>query len=629
MKGGILQSKESFLHGKFEFQFYIINGEHKLFCNQSIWIKTGESANVTHVHLLQVGDIIYDDNDQEIVIESIELTTQEEQWWRFEISGDHSYIADGISLHNASRFLVTGGTGNWNSTTNWSATDGGGSGASFPVSTDTVALNTNSGATNITVNVASACTSIIASGSYTGILTFNATLTVGGTVTFISGMGNFAGTSDLICNTTATLTSGGKTLTGGLQLKGTSQTYTIADDWTINGTLTLSGTTLITVNGAFNINVGGSLTVSTITGGTATIVMVGTGSWTSGASTTLRLNLTINTAGTFTVSGTVYFAGGATMTYTSGTVVTTSSTLTLFGATCSLNVANITWNIVTINSSATVTLLADLNCTTLNSTVAASTNTFNGLFNVNISGSFTATGITTGTATIVLTGTGTWSGLQIVRMNLTINTSGTITISGSVAFDTGTLTYITGTVITTSSTLNIARSSTLDINGISWNDVLYLTTTTITTLTLNSLFTVNGDFTNESSAPTLTFAGTAPFTVNTLIIRETSIPTTRTVAFTVGNNYVITTTFRAYGLTTNHIKLQSVTAGTLATLKLSTANNYPLIYCDATDIGSSTGKLIWSWGAVLSNTANWNNLAVPKISQHRNSRRAFLTNSYY
>ena len=176
----------------------------------------------------------------------------------------------------AARYLVSGGTGNWNSTTNWSATDGGASGASFPVNGDAVFFTTNSGATNITVNAVSACTSIAASGTYTGTLTFNSTLTVAGAVTFIAGM-TIAGTSDLICNTTATLTSGGKTLTGGLRLSGTA-TFTLADNWYNIGLLTIGASTLSTTVNGGTIYASGGYTVGGTTGnnlGTSRVIMTG------------------------------------------------------------------------------------------------------------------------------------------------------------------------------------------------------------------------------------------------------------------------------------------------------------------------------------------------------------------
>lgn len=60
-----------------------------------------------------------------------------------------------------------------------------------------------------------------------------------------------------------------------------------------------------------------------------------------------------------------------------------------------------------------------------------------------------------GTASLVMNGTGTWSDLyqaQIFGFDLTINTSGTITISGIVRIK-WRFTYVAGTVITTGSTL--------------------------------------------------------------------------------------------------------------------------------------------------------------------------------
>jgi len=51
-----------------------------------------------------------------------------------------SFLFLSLYLNAASRYLVSGGNGNANSTTNWSATDGGSSGASFPTSSDDVFL---------------------------------------------------------------------------------------------------------------------------------------------------------------------------------------------------------------------------------------------------------------------------------------------------------------------------------------------------------------------------------------------------------------------------------------------------------------------------------------------------------
>ena len=91
------------------------------------------------------------------------------------------------------------------------------------------------------------------------------------------------------------------------------------------------------------------------------------------------------------------------------------------------------------------------------------------------------------TATIVLGGTGTWSGTLAVRgVTLQINTTGKITISGTVNRGIRTLEYIAGTVITTGSTLNISAAATLiNMDKIAWNTV---TVTAGTTLTMNKFF---------------------------------------------------------------------------------------------------------------------------------------------
>jgi hypothetical protein len=78
-----------------------------------------------------------------------------------------------------------------------------------------------------------------------------------------------------------------------------------------------------------------------------------------------------------------------------------------------------------------------------------------------------------GTSTIVFNGTGTWSNTSTgaVRNNVTINTLGTLTISGNVYYNTGILTHIAGVVDTSESTLNIALATTLNTSGMTWNNV--------------------------------------------------------------------------------------------------------------------------------------------------------------
>lgn len=238
----------------------------------------------------------------------------------------------------AARFLVTGGNGNWTSTTNWSATDGGASGASAPVLGDIVTLNNNSGATNITLDTsARACTTLTITSGYTGTMTFTNDLSVSGSVTLGANMG-FAGAGALIIAATGTMTSSGKTLPQPLQINAGTQTF--ADNWTTTGGVTFANAN-ITVNG-FTLNIAGTLTVNvvgTAIVGTTNIVMNGTGNITMPAATTgsFRNNLEINTAGTITLLGTFRYGTGI-FKYTAGTVVTTGATLTIVLASTTLTI---------------------------------------------------------------------------------------------------------------------------------------------------------------------------------------------------------------------------------------------------------------------------------------------------
>ncbi len=459
------------------------------------------------------------------------------------------------------RYLVSGGTGDWNSTTNWSNIDGGGSGSSFPVAGDNVYFTTLSANAPITVNVASACATLIASGTYAGQLTINAGLTVSGTFTLIAAMPNVAGTSTITFNTTATLTSGGNTITGGVTFAGTSQTYTLADDWDIDGTVTINSATSGVFNGQ-TIYAGAGLTTgtgtSTLTGTTA-IVMDGTGSLTTSVSTkVLSLNLTINTAGTITIGTFRYGAG--TLTYTAGTVITAGGSFAVVGTGTILNVSGINWNTVLLNNSGTNTLLSDLNISSTLTYGSGAINTImNGLFNINANGSVTSTittGSVTGTATLRMIGTGTLSMASVttgyLSNNLTFNAgANTITISGTINYRTGTITNTSGLFVVAGSTLAITGDVSLNLADMTLNNLSV--TNNNTDVTLSSGLIIAGAFTNSGIGQTIV----------------SSVPATQRV-----------------------LTMLSGSTNTLTDL-------------DATDIDSDAGLPVVSTGATLSNTLNW------------------------
>jgi hypothetical protein len=77
----------------------------------------------------------------------------------------------------ALRYLISGGDGNWNNTSNWSTSSGGASGASVPNVNDDIIIDINSLDTDITVTASSDSASITVS-DYSGTIFLDNVLTV-------------------------------------------------------------------------------------------------------------------------------------------------------------------------------------------------------------------------------------------------------------------------------------------------------------------------------------------------------------------------------------------------------------------------------------------------------------------
>lgn len=131
----------------------------------------------------------------------------------------------------AARYWVTGGTGNTNSTTNWSTTSGGASGASVPGTTDDAIWDANSGTGIVNVN---ATLSVLSADftNFTGTLSGSQSIQLnGGDVTYGTGM-TITNTGNLIFAASSTLTSNGKEISGAI---------TINTGFPNGGTITLNG----------------------------------------------------------------------------------------------------------------------------------------------------------------------------------------------------------------------------------------------------------------------------------------------------------------------------------------------------------------------------------------------------
>ncbi len=363
--------------------------------------------------------------------------------------------------YSATRTIANGG-GNYNSASTWVE-------GLVPTSADDVVATSTSG--KLIINVTSAAKTLVLT-NYVDTLVVDANLSVSGTITLASGM-KYTGSSNLICLSSGTLTSNGIVVSGGLQLNGTNQTYTLADNWEVNGLLTCNGLYSTTLDG-YSITCNGGYTQSSVAVvlGTTNFILAG-GTWTSTTSSnTLRNNLSF--AGNVSLASTVAYNSG-TISYTSGTITTSGSTLSCVLST-TFNCKEIAWNnIVLGGASQTYTLSDTLDINgllTCNGTVAT---TVNGAA-VKLGGGYSqSVPSLSGSTKFIFDGKGTWNGVSScpLKNDLFIALSDTLTIGTSIAYNTGTFTYLSGVVNTTGSTLTIGATTNLSygIDSINWNNI--------------------------------------------------------------------------------------------------------------------------------------------------------------
>lgn len=243
----------------------------------------------------------------------------------------------------AARFWVTGGTGNWNSTTNWSATTGGASGASVPGSSDTATLDASSGSGTVTLDISPTIQTLTCTG-FTGTLAFGTnTISLNSTGTIFTGATTMTvtGTPLIICtNSSATA----RTITPTAVTEANSISFRITAGTGTLGLTAGSYRNLDFTDGTNPTGYGGSLTGSTsitiygdLKASTNMTVGAGSGVFTFAATSGTK---TINTAGvTFDKPFTFNGVGGTWQlqaALTSGaarTVTLTNGTLDLNGYT--------------------------------------------------------------------------------------------------------------------------------------------------------------------------------------------------------------------------------------------------------------------------------------------------------
>jgi len=307
-------------YGQGPFIYYLFNGQYKFYKNQSVWVKSNgaPSERIIHAFEVQVGDHLFvmppdlTQAPHEITVQSKEEVITEPGWVDVIISGNHSYILDGVLVHNASRYWVGGGSSNsWNATgnTNWGSASNTQDNASIPGSSDDVFFDgVGTGASTSSVSAMT-----IRSLNMTGFSNFlvhgaitlsigdataganNNALIFSSTMTYIAVSSLDCGFSFVSTSTTPqNVNFAGKNPFGFVSFNGEGGNWKLTGNLGVTHSLILTKGTL-NANG-FNVS---AETFSSSNSNTRTLT-IGSGTWTiSGNSTTLydvsnATNFTLN-----------------------------------------------------------------------------------------------------------------------------------------------------------------------------------------------------------------------------------------------------------------------------------------------------------------------------------------------
>lgn len=264
----------------------------------------------------------------------------------------------------AARYLVPGGNGNYNSTSNWSATSGGASGASVPTSADDVIINSLSSNAPLIINVLSQCKSFVCS-SYTGIISTQDYLVIngagtGGHITLsagstITGAGGFRKVGS---STGSIITSNGVIFDCNFDFASTAtHQCNLTGTMVVNKNVVFStvSTTITTTIGTNTLQIGGNLVMNHPAGSNGvSIIFIGstTASIIQSPTSLSSFIITFNKTGILNISDFYTTSGAKTITYTAG-VINHTGTLYIIG-TYTFNTNGVNWNIISFTSGSMV-----------------------------------------------------------------------------------------------------------------------------------------------------------------------------------------------------------------------------------------------------------------------------------
>lgn len=497
--------------------------------------------------------------------------------------------------------------------------------------------NTLTMAANVTLTINGSC-SVSVGFTYTGnmtlasgsTLTLLATLAFGGIATFNCSAGTFVPGTQNVSLPNAFVT---------LNMGTTNSFYDLGGGGGIGSLITMLSTIRITnnytptgaaqMNGAFDVIVGGNISLGSGTIGNSTpgrkLTLKGTStgvsSITSWSSSNIQLEIDCGSNG-FTLTGTLTVASLNYLATNTGTFTTTGSVIN-YNNNLSINMNGSTnsWNI--LNSSTglgpTLTLLSDVYCNTLG---VANGDKINGPgFYVIITGSTNPMSNVSGTGSIKFVGSSnaTWN-----QTAATINAlasivfaksgSAILSIPNSFTYSTtnGVITYTSG-LINHTATLTLGTSITLNTpsSSMSWNS---LTIPGAGTTTLNSPANISNNLTLGTTGNTA-FTGSAGWTCANLLC-STAGRTITLANSSSGASYRTTTTASLLGTAALPIVMTSNNATTQSIWTLDNGAAQSLVYVNGTRINSAQGATIWSFGGTLTGTTNWGTGSAPATTTY-------------
>jgi hypothetical protein len=302
-----------------------------------------------------------------------------------------------------------GGTGNWSSTTKWSTSSGGGSGAAIPTSLDAVNFDSLSNATAYTATIDAGvtlarCASFTMAGPASGNVTFAGSVGIAfhGNVSFAATgiTRTYNGAMQWAGNSSYTFTTNGVALTSSITVVGVGSTWTLGSALN-NGTFSISVDSASFSTSPSNYSVSASALGSGGSSVRSIVLNASTLTFTSSPIDFNGANLTFN-SGTSSIIGTggsfSFFGNNQTFNNVSFTNVAATSisvngantfnTLSFAGRT------SVGINAVTFNANQTISTL------TLNAGTAAAFRTFLASDTIGTTRTLTVTTLTAGAADI-------------------------------------------------------------------------------------------------------------------------------------------------------------------------------------------------------------------------------------